>query len=340
MMSPTLRVAAGVLAAASLAVVAVILSQTERPPMQSVQWGYRGTAEDQIYNPRTLAKLAAANQAPVSLPSLGTAGPKAGAVYQNVKVLNDISVGQFTRLMASITTWVAPAQGCAYCHDTNNMASDALYTKVVARRMLQMVRYVNSEWKPHVQAVGVTCYTCHRGQPVPANVWFNNPGPVQAGGFAQIPAGKNHPTPVAGDSSLPFDPFTPFLEHDADIRIASTTALPGTDRQSIKQTEWTYALMMNFSQSLGVNCTFCHNTRAFSDWDQSTPQRATAWYGIRMVRDLNVNYLDPLASTFPRARLGELGDTAKVNCATCHNGVYKPLFGVSMAKDFPELTAP
>ena len=28
----------------------------------------------------------------------------------------------------------------------------------------------------------------------------------------------------------------------------------------------------------------------------------------------------------------------KVNCATCHNGVYKPLFGVGMAKDFPELT--
>ena len=40
---------------------------------------------------------------------------------------------------------------------------------------------------------GVTCYTCHRGQPVPANIWFNNPGPVQAGGFAQVPAGKNHP---------------------------------------------------------------------------------------------------------------------------------------------------
>jgi photosynthetic reaction center cytochrome c subunit len=162
---------------------------------------------------------------------------------------------------------------------------------------------------------------------------------MQAGGFAQAPAGKNHPTAVAGGSSLPFDPFTPFLEHDADIRIASQTALPTGDRASIKQTEWTYALMMNFSQSLGVNCTYCHNTRSFTDWSQSTPQRVTAWYGIRMVRDQNTNYLDPLASVFPASRKGPDGDTAKVNCTTCHQGVYKPLFGVSMAKDFPELQA-
>jgi photosynthetic reaction center cytochrome c subunit len=293
---------------------------------------------DQIYNPRFVQDELAANKIPVSLPPLGDAGPKAGTVYKNVQVLKDESVGNFTRLMASITNWVSPTQGCAYCHDVNNMAADTLYTKVVARRMIQMVQHVNADWKSHVAATGVTCYTCHRGQPVPANIWFNNPGPVQAGGFAQTPAGKNHPTAVAGETSLPFDPFTPFLEGDKEIRVVSQTALPGTDHQSIKQTEWTYALMMNFSQSLGVNCTFCHNSRAFTDWDQSTPQRATAWYGIRMVRDLNINYLVPLQSTFPHARLGPEGDSPKVSCATCHNGVYKPLFGVSMAKDFPELT--
>ena len=334
-MSFALRMAAG---GAVLAVAAVILVQAERPPMDSIQRGYRGTGMDEIYNPRIVSKELAANKIPGSLPALPDAGPKAGAVYKNVKVLGDESVGNFTRLMASMTTWVAPAQGCAYCHDVNNMASDGLYTKVVARRMLQMVRHINADWKPHVAATGVTCYTCHRGQPVPANIWFNNPGPLQAGGMAQMPAGKNHPTAVAGDTSLPFDPFTPFLEHDSDIRIASQTALPSGDRKSIKQTEWTYALMMNFSQSLGVNCTYCHNTRSFTDWDQSTPQRATAWYGIRMVRDLNNDYLDPLHATFPVARLGVDGDSPKVNCATCHNGVYKPLFGVGMAKDFPELT--
>ncbi len=334
-MSLALRLSLGGVA---IAAAAVILFQAERPPMDSIQRGFRGTAMDQIYNPRIVADELAANKIPVSLPPLGNAGPKAGAVYKNVQVLKDVSVGEFTRLMASMTTWVAPAQGCAYCHDVNNMASDGVYTKVVARRMIQMVQHINGDWKDHVAATGVTCYTCHRGQPVPANVWFNNPGPIQAGGFAQIPAGKNHPTAVAGEASLPFDPYTPFLEQDKDIRVVSQTALPTGDRQSIKQTEWTYALMMNFSQSLGVNCTYCHNSRAFTDWDQSTPQRVTAWYGIRMVRDLNNNYLDPLHGVFPTVRLGAEGDSPKVNCATCHNGVYKPLFGVSMAKDFPELT--
>ena len=336
-MSFALRLAAGGFA---LATVAVVLFQTERPPMDSVQRGYRGTGMAEVYNPRALSKKADENKIPASLPYLGDAGPKAGTIYKNVKVLNDVSVGEFTRLMASITTWVSPTQGCAYCHDTNDMASDALYTKVTARRMIQMVRHVNTDWKPHVAATGVTCYTCHRGQPVPANVWFNDPGPVQAGGLAQIPAGKNHPALAAGATSLPFDPYTPFLEQNNEIRVISQTALPTTDRQSIKQTEWTYALMMNFSQGLGVNCTYCHNSRSFTDWDQSTPQRATAWHGIRMVRDLNTNYLDPLHTVLPRGRLGQTGDSPKVDCATCHNGVYKPLFGVSMVKDFPELTAP
>lgn len=322
-----------------LATAAVILSQTERPPMDGVQRGFRGVAMDEIYNPRVVANELTANKIPASLPRLPDSGPKAGAVYKNVKVLSDESVGNFTRLMASMTTWVSPAQGCAYCHDVNNMAADTLYTKVVARRMIQMVQHVNADWKTHVAETGVTCYTCHRGQPVPMNIWFNNPGPVQAGGFAQMPAGKNHPTAVANGSSLPFDPFTPFLEQDNNIRIASQTALPSGDHQSIKQTDWTYSLMIHFSQSLGVNCTYCHNTRSFTDWSQSTPQRVTAWYGIRMARDLNNNYLDPLHDVFPTARLGVEGDSPKVNCATCHNGVYKPLFGVSMVKDFPELQA-
>jgi len=328
---------------AILAVSVIVLLKFERPPIDGIQRGYRGTGMVELYNPRTVARLAEANQVPTSLPSFGNVGPKAGTTYKNVKVLGDVSVGEFTRLMATVTNWVSPVQGCAYCHDTNNMASDAVYTKVVSRRMFEMVRHINKDWTTHVAAsapTGVTCYTCHRGQPVPANIWFNDPGPVQAGGYTQVSAGKNHPALTAGITALPFDPFTPFLEQENDIRVIGDTALPTGNRRSIKQTDWTYALMMNFSQSLGVNCTFCHETRSFTDWAQSTPQRVTAWYGIRMVRDLNNNYLDPLKAVFPAARLGSEGDSPKVNCATCHNGVYKPLFGATMAKDFPELTAP
>ncbi|NBW89953.1 MAG: photosynthetic reaction center cytochrome c subunit, partial [Gammaproteobacteria bacterium] len=111
---------------------------------------------------------------------------------------------------------------------------------------------------------------------------------------------------------------------------------PG-NRSSVKQAEWTYSLMVHMSESLGVNCTYCHNTRAWSSWEQSRPQRSTAWYGIRMVRNLNNGYLLPLTQVFPQHRKGPTGDVAKINCATCHQGVYKPYFGQSMAKDYPEL---
>jgi photosynthetic reaction center cytochrome c subunit len=315
-----------------------MISGFERLPVQTAQGGYRGTGIDEIYNPRTLARLHAANIIPASLPQLPAAGPKAGAVYKNVKVLGDLSVGEFTRLMASITTWVAPTQGCAYCHNTANMADDGLYTKIVARRMIQMTQHVNADWKTHVAATGVTCFTCHRGNPVPTQTWFSAQDKTH--GSLQADPGKNLVAPAAGDSSLPGDPFTPFLKNAANIRVQATTALPQGDSATIKNTDWTYALMMHMSSALGVNCTYCHNTRSFGDWSQSTPQRVTAWYGIRMVRDLNSDYLGPLTPTFPPARRGPSGDVAKINCATCHQGVYKPLFGVSMVASFPELQAP
>ena len=95
--------------------------------------------------------------------------------------------------------------------------------------------------------------------------------------------------------------------------------------------------MMHQSEALGVNCTYCHNSRSFSAWDQSSPARTKAWYGIRMVRDVNNAYLEPLGPTYPPHRLGPLGDAPKANCATCHQGANKPLLGANMLKDYPEL---
>jgi photosynthetic reaction center cytochrome c subunit len=316
-----------------------VVNGFERPPVQTAQGGFRGTGIDENYNPRTLEALHAANTLPAVLPPFPAAGPKASAVYKNVPVLGALSVGQFTRLMASITTWVAPKQGCAYCHDTKNMAADTVYTKVVSRRMLQMVQHINADWKPHVAATGVTCYTCHRGNPVPAGVWYNDTGTLDHRGIGRgrTPSGQNRVALNAAFSSLPYDPLTPFLEESNEIRVQPTTALPNGSVISTKQTEWTYALMMNFSQALGVNCTYCHNSRSFFAWDASTPQRATAWYGIRMVRDLNNNFLKPLQPKFPAVRLGPDGDGPKLACVTCHQGVYKPLFGVNIVNGYPEL---
>jgi photosynthetic reaction center cytochrome c subunit len=330
-------------------VAGLFLFTLERPPVDVVQRGPRGLALEQNYNVRAFAKTVAANQAIGPIGSPLAVGAPAGKVYKNVQVLKDLPVAEFTRLMASITTWVAPQQGCTYCHvDTSNLASDDLYTKKVARRMLQMVLDINTNYKVHVAssgptgATGVTCYTCHRGNPVPANLWFTNPTtntPVASMGYR---GGKDLPSIAAGLTSLETDPFTPYLLGDDNIRVMPTAALPqtgiGNAAYNIKPSYWTYGLMINMSEALGVNCTYCHNTRQFSDWAQSTPQRATAWYGIRMVRHLNNEYLVPLQPVFPASRLGPSGDSPKINCATCHNGVYKPLFGANMVKYYPELT--
>ena len=337
-MSYGIRTAVGLVGASIAALLTVVVATTiERPGATVIQRGYRGVGMETNYNPRITSALQAANVVPASLPQVPATGPKASAVYKNVQVLGDLSVGQFTRLMVSLTNWVSPTQGCAYCHNVANMAEDNVYTKIVARRMIQMTQNINANWTTHVQETGVTCYTCHRGMPVPNGIWFSDPGMPNQGGLAEVATGKNHPAPAINNSSLPYDPFTPFLRDDHAIRVQGEQALPGVNRASIKETDWTYALMIHMSQSLGVNCTYCHNSRAWSDWSQSTPQRVSAWYGIRMVRDINLTYLESLNTVFPAVRKGAAGDVAKVGCTTCHQGVFKPLYGVSMAKDFPEL---
>ncbi len=318
---------------------AALLAGCERPPIEVVQHGYRGTAMAEVYNPRTLEAQAPLNQVPPATAQATPGGPAASLVYQNVQVLNDLSVGEFSRLMVSMTAWVSPEQGCTYCHNAENFALDDKYTKVVARKMLQMTRKINSDYKSHVAATGVTCYTCHRGNNVPANVWFKGPTDQPTVGLLGYRAGQNTVSKVANGSSLPVDPFTPFLLGSEEIRVNGDTALPTGNKQTIKQTEWTFSLMTHMSTALGVNCTYCHNTRSMSTWETSPPQRVTAWHGIRMVRDLNNQYMEPISNVFPAHRLGPTGDVAKANCQTCHQGAYKPLYGVSMLKDYPELAA-
>jgi photosynthetic reaction center cytochrome c subunit len=321
------------------ALCTTLLAACERPPIESLQTGYRGTGMVDLTNPRLEADTRAANVSPAAAAAVPAEGPLARDVYQNVQVLDDLSVAEFTRLMVAMTEWVSPNEGCTYCHQGENFAVDAPYTKVVSRRMLEMTRHINSDWKSHVGETGVTCFTCHRGEPVPKYVWYNDPGPQTARGMAGNLAGQNVPAAHVGLTSLPFDSLTPFLGGASEIRVESTTALPDGNDASIMQTEWTYGLMIHMSEALGVNCTYCHNSRQFAAWDESNPARLPAWHGIRMARDLNEDYLVPLKSAFPAERLGTLGDVPKVSCATCHQGVAKPLYGESLIKAHPELVA-
>lgn len=308
----------------------------------SVQTGFRGTGMGQVYEPNALAQSASLHSIPEPEPvdDPEPDAPTIAEVYKNVLVLNDLTVLEFSRLMNAMSTWVAPEAGCSYCHNTKNLASDEKYTKIVARRMLQMTRKINTDWKQHVQGTGVTCWTCHRGQGLPSGDWWKNEGfqNASSSGSMGYNAGQNTPGQKAnGNTSLPFDALSEYLSDDKPIRVQGTQALAGENRRSVKQAEWTYSLMIYMSNSLGVNCTYCHNTRALASWPESSPARATAWYGIRMVRDVNNNYVSPLTPILPAYRLGTTGDGPKVGCETCHKGAYKPLYGVSMLDDYPVL---
>ncbi len=280
-----------------------------------VQVGQAGTAMEINYVARDVESAMADLQRrmPAMLPAASSGGPAAN--WQNVQVLNDISVPEFNRTMVEMSQWVAGGAGnCGYCHNIGNFAADtypdgaAIYTKAVARRMIQMTRTINSEWSDHVANTGVTCYTCHLGKPLPNGLWF----------YTDENQALRH-----------------YLDNTA-ARVVSRTVGPSpANRSSVKQTEWVWSVMMNMSSGLGVNCTFCHNSRQFASWEQSPPQRVTAYAGLQMVRQLNTEYLAPLAPVYHPSRLGPMGDAPKAQCSTCHNGVYKPLYGLPMARHYP-----
>ncbi|MDE2619507.1 MAG: photosynthetic reaction center cytochrome c subunit [Sphingomonadales bacterium] len=327
-----------IVSCAVVALATLALAACQLAPKTATQNGFRGTGMDQIQ----LKKVALAKDEvpapPYDAPS--TEGPRAREVFKNVQVLGDESAEQLSYTMAAITQWVAPKEGCNYCHNPENMASDELYTKVVARRMLQMTRNINHNWSQHVAQTGVTCWTCHRGNAVPVNHWtLPEPG---KGGIIGNRHGQNNPVPESAFAALPNAALALYLtgdpKVDQTIRVQSTGMHPSAaNTTSVMATENSYAVMMHASQALGVNCAFCHNTQSFQSWAISTPQRAKAWYGIRMVRDLNGQYISSLAGVFPANRKGAMGDPFKVNCATCHQGKNKPMGGFQMAKDYHAL---
>jgi len=303
------------------------------------QTGYRGTAMDQITDPDFVVKTAALPAAPYELPA--DEGPLARDEYQNVPVLGGLSTERFNHLMSSITYWVTgDAANCAYCHNPENLASDEKYTKVVARRMLQMTWKINGDWSTHVKQTGVTCWTCHRGNPVPANVWsaplHGNLQTIRGQRF-----GQNTPHPDVAYASLPSSAvFSDYLAADPKtIRVAGNAYPSKAHVVSIKTAEGSYGIMMHVSQALGVNCTYCHNTQSFKSWSLSNAQRTTAWYGLNMVRNLNTGYVLPLTPVFPANRKGPAGDPYQINCLTCHQGQAKPLGGQSMLGDYPYMRA-
>ena len=106
--------------------------------------------------------------------SSALAQPPAPAIVEgpNVKVLTGLYAQQFQEEMNFMVQ--ALGVSCATCHARGNFASEEKPLKQTARRMLEMVKTINTQYFPdHKPADGesvlgkVTCYTCHKGEQKP-----------------------------------------------------------------------------------------------------------------------------------------------------------------------------
>jgi photosynthetic reaction center cytochrome c subunit len=316
------------------AVFLIAVPTWERPP-HSQELGYSAANLVQFTQPGQVNPLDRPPP-PVQVSDAQTAG----ATYKNIT----------PQLHAAMIQWVAPSQGCGFCHAGNDYASDANPRKEVALRMLAMTREINADWKDHVGDVGVTCYTCHRGQPMPPKAWFLD-GPLPATGILGAPSEFKETAHTVRDF-FPNDGWEHYLLEDNPIRVESRTAAPTGDTASYVEAVRIYEMMMQMSDGMGVNCTYCHTSVSFQDWNDSPPARWTALSGFKMTRHLNQAYVWPLRNVMPQAKveinragppiwpareMGAKDGNGLVNCSTCHVGSPKPMGGANMVKDYPEL---
>uniref|UniRef100_UPI004069926B Photosynthetic reaction center cytochrome c subunit n=1 Tax=Dinoroseobacter shibae (strain DSM 16493 / NCIMB 14021 / DFL 12) TaxID=398580 RepID=UPI004069926B len=317
---------------------ALLVSMGQPLATDSMQTGPRGTGmsvpefvSDLDTPDPTIEVFLASTSDPV-IPEEGA--QTAGEAYENVDpVLADLTVENYDRLLAAMRSWTGIPD---LLEDPDH------YQSKVAINMIQMNQTINEEWAGHVYAnaeVGVTCFTCHRGQAVPSEVWYRiDPVTENTSGWASV---QNRATSLSQFTSLPSDALYQYLlnyeqiaVHDLESRVET---LPGDP--TWQNTERTYSLMNYFSNSLGRNCVFCHNSRAFYDPAQHTPQWATAMLGISMVQELNNEWIVPIGEAhLPPERLGPVyNDVPKLACKTCHKGYQQPLQGLNVVADWPEL---
>jgi photosynthetic reaction center cytochrome c subunit len=83
--------------------------------------------------------------------------------YKNIKVLRGTPAESFNQTMHLISGSLGV--DCEYCHLQKDRVSDELENKRTARKMMRMMIDLNKKSFDGKQVV--TCYTCHRGNPVP-----------------------------------------------------------------------------------------------------------------------------------------------------------------------------
>ncbi len=96
----------------------------------------------------------------------------------NGKVLTGLFAQQFQEEMNFMVQ--ALGVSCNTCHVRNDFASEDNEKKLIARRMLEMTKAINTQFFPDYKPKAdesvlgkVTCYTCHKGETVPKHTVGN-----------------------------------------------------------------------------------------------------------------------------------------------------------------------
>ncbi|ACL25500.1 cytochrome c-554 Puf2C [Chloroflexus aggregans] len=293
----------------------------------------------------------------------------------NVQVLVGMSSAQIWTYMQQYVSG-GLGVGCQYCHNINNFASDEYPQKIAARNMLRLVRDINAQFIVNLPAWKgnyVQCATCHNNAPVNMEAvgaqFINSVPPIKvtvdpldANGQPILdPAQK--PEEIRGQVLLkdailyyiynyqvwkPFDPADP--ESGRGSLALTYEGGRTQDQVTINQNVMNYQ-----SWSLGVGCTFCHNSRNFVAYELNpagdnvlnpayaynklktqrmlllTTWLAENWTKYGAIGKADVPTGKDAASPYSYRRLGD-GQVYNIpGCYTCHRGNNIPLTSINQA---------
>jgi photosynthetic reaction center cytochrome c subunit len=226
---------------------------------------------------------------------------------QNVQILQGMTTTQIWQFMLAYNSGGLKVD-CTYCHNINNFAADVddenpdaewPARKDIARTHLEMVADLNQNWItklgdveapvmpnrdiPLADIVGkqpsgaqIICATCHNGEAQPV-AWPEN----------------LHALP--DDYRLPLD----------DLNVLLITANYDVSLEAVQYNQHT---MYHMSESLGVGCTHCHNSRYFPEW---IPTKYYAYTMLQMNQHILENYQDSMNGQEP-------------SCYLCHYNNVRP----------------
>ena len=123
--------------------------------------------EGEIPSPATASAPASASGESVVLPSLdplpaSSSELRAEKKYKNIQMFKGLPADRIESIMFAFKNSLGVE--CTYCHVKDQFEKDDKTTKQTARKMISIVRDSNAK----LGSARVSCFTCHRGQPRPA----------------------------------------------------------------------------------------------------------------------------------------------------------------------------